>query len=105
MGMQMYIVAQRGEVNDDTSRQVQHCIRDHGGLILMVTRTGPLVALEDSQVASVGKHPLISFMGPVTLNPHGFAAARLQAIFAANLSKQLQLPGQPGEPAAELEEV
>ena len=91
MGMQMYFVIFKNAYSDDMSRQVQQFVRQRGGLILMVTRNGPLVGLEETQVAAVAKHPLVSFVGPVTLNPQGFAADRLQRIFAENLSKQLQL--------------
>jgi hypothetical protein len=89
MSMQMYIIAQHGKVVQETSREVQRCVREQGGLILMVTRTGPLVLLDDSKVPQVQKHPLVRFMGPVTLNPRGVAANRLQQIFVKNLSKQL----------------
>lgn len=89
--MQMWIIAQKGEYSPESSRQLQEFVHEHGGFTLMVTRTGPLVALEDSQAAVVQSHPLVDFMGPVHLNPHGFAAKQLQQIFAENLAKQLTI--------------
>jgi hypothetical protein len=87
--MQMYMIAQAGEVTEESSRQVQRFVRQCGGFILMTTRTGPLVALEDTRAGEVAKHPLVRFIGPVTLNPRGLAAEQLQRVFAENLSKQL----------------
>ncbi len=91
MAIQMYIVALRNGYSDESSRDVQRFVRQCQGFILMVTRTGPLVALDDSKVAAVSRHPLVGFVGPVTLNPRGVAAERLQRIFAENLSKQLEI--------------
>jgi hypothetical protein len=91
MGMQMYIVGLKGGYSDDSSREVQRFVRSCGGLILMVTRTGPLVALDDSRAPAVSNHALVNFLGPVSLNPRGIAADRLQQIFADNLARQLNL--------------
>jgi hypothetical protein len=89
MNVQMYIIALKGTVTDDTSREIQRFVRKCGGLILMVTQTGPLVALSEEQAAAVSKHALVGFIGPVHLNPRGMAAGHLQQIFAENLAKQL----------------
>ena len=89
MPIQMWFIAQHGEVTDQTSRDLARAVREQGGLILMATRTGPLVALDTEAAPVVEKHPLVAFMGPVSLNPHGLAADRLEYIFAENLSKQL----------------
>jgi hypothetical protein len=86
--MQMYLISVRGELTQEASRDIQRHVRKFGGLILMVTRTGPIVALDDAVAPVVEQHPLIGFMGAVTLNPRGAAADRLQRIFAENLSKQ-----------------
>jgi hypothetical protein len=91
MPVQMWFIAQKGEVTDDTSRELTRAVREQGGLILMMTRTGPLVALDDDAAPLVERHPLVGLMGPVSLNPRGLAAERLQHIFAENLSKQLDL--------------
>ena len=87
----MYFVAFRNQFTQQTSHEIQQLVRDRGGFILMVTRTGQVVVLDDSQVSFVTKHPSVKSMGGVTLNPHGIAAERLQRIFAENLSKQIDL--------------
>jgi hypothetical protein len=87
----MWMITQRGEVTEETSRELQLWVRQCGGLLLMATRSGPLVALDEDDAAKVEMHPLVEFMGPVELNPRGLAAKRLEAIFAENLSKQLDL--------------
>jgi len=89
MGIQMYMIAVKDELTHDTSRELQRAVRAHDGLILMVARTGPLVALEEQAVGALADHPLVRFIGPVSLNPRGFAAQRLEAIFSENLSKQI----------------
>jgi hypothetical protein len=91
--MRMWMIAQRGEVTDDTSRELQRWVRECGGLILMMTRTGPLVALDDEDAPVVERHQLVEHMGPVQLNPHGIAAKRLEQVFAQNLSLQVDLAG------------
>jgi len=91
MPMQMYFVAFRGEFDQEISRQVQYLVTQNGGFILMVTKTGQVVALDDSKAPLIAKHPKVRSIGGVTLNPRGFAADRLQRIFAQNLSKQLDL--------------
>lgn len=89
MAIQMYLVAFNGEFSQELSRGVQHRVRDCGGVILMVMKTGLIVALDDSKVPSVQQHPDVQLVGGISLNPRGFAADRLQRIFAENLSKQL----------------
>jgi hypothetical protein len=85
----MYMIAVRGGLTDETSRDLQRFVRQRGGFILMVTRTGPIVALEEGQAGALADHPLVEFVGPVQLNPRGFAAEQLERIFAENLSKQV----------------
>ena len=98
--MQMFMIALKGGYSDDKSREVQRYVRDHRGFILMSTRTGPLVALPEAEAPVISKHPVVSFIGGVTLNPHGFAADRLARVFAENLSRQVTFtpPGQPNSP-------
>jgi hypothetical protein len=91
MPVQMWFIAQKGEVTEETTRELTRAVREQGGLILMMTKTGPLVALEDQAAPVVEQHPLVGRMGPVSLNPRGIAVDRLQRIFAENLSKQLDL--------------
>lgn len=87
----MYLIAVRGGLTDDNSRDLQRFVRFHEGFILMVTRTGPVIALDEAKAAVVSNHPLVEHMGPVELNPRGIAAKQLQSIFAANLGKQVEL--------------
>ena len=42
----MYLIAVRGGMSDERSRNLQRFVRHHEGFILMVTRTGPIVALD-----------------------------------------------------------
>jgi len=91
MGLQTYIITQNGEYSLDSSRELQLFVRQRGGYILMVTRTGPIILIDDSQAHALAGHPLVGFIGPVTLNPRGVAADILQRIFAENLSKQLEV--------------
>lgn len=85
----MYLVVQRGEYSDDVSRTIQLAVRESGGFILMVTRNGPIVAVDDRDAEALKRHHLIESVHGVTLNPRGIAAERLQQIFAENLQKQL----------------
>jgi len=93
----MYLIAVRGGMSDEKSRDLQRFVRHHDGFILMVTRTGPVIAIDETKSTLVSNHPLVEFMGPVELNPRGFAAQQLESIFAANLGKQVELV--EGEPA------
>jgi hypothetical protein len=87
----MYLIAVRGGLTDEKSRDLQYFVRHHDGFILMVTRTGPIVAIDEAKSTLVSSHPLVEFMGAVELNPRGFAARQLESIFAANLGKQVEL--------------
>jgi hypothetical protein len=86
----MYIIAIKGEYSDEASHEIQRRVRERGGLILMATRTGPIVAMDDTEAKVIASHPRVAHLGPITLNPHGFAADRLTKVFAENLSKQIQ---------------
>jgi hypothetical protein len=98
MATQIYIVTLRGGYTPESSRDVQRLVRGSGGYILMVTRTGPVIAIDDSRAPVVARNPLVEFLGPVTLNPNGVAAGILTRIFAENLSKQIEggASSQPG---------
>jgi hypothetical protein len=91
MATQMYFVAIQGEFSQQASHEIQQVVHDRGGFILMVTRTGLIAVLDDSQAPIIRKHPRVKSMGGVTLNPRGVAAERLKRIFAENLSKQIDL--------------
>ncbi len=97
MAMQMYFISYRGDFSQQTSREIQQLVHDRGGFILMVTKTGQVVVLDDAEAQSAAKHPSIKSIGGVTLNPHGVAAERLQRIFAENLSKQVDLSKLTGQ--------
>ena len=47
MATQIYIVTLRGGYTPESSRDVQRFVRGSGGYILMVTRTGPIIAIDD----------------------------------------------------------
>lgn len=87
----MYLITVRGGLDDSKSRDLQRFVRQADGFILMVTRAGPIVALDEGRYSLVSGHPLVEFMGPVELNPRGFAAQQLQQIMADNLSKQVEI--------------
>ena len=98
MAMRMYLVATNQRLTDDTSRDLQRFVRGCGGLILMVTANGPIVALDESQAPRVEQHSLVRLVGPVQLNPRGVVAAELQRIFEHNLNRQLIVaPDEPTE--------
>jgi hypothetical protein len=89
--MQMYMVAFNGEFSQATSRSVQHLVKKCNGFTLMVMRTGIIAAFDDALVPVVQAHQAVKLVGGVTLSPHGYAADRLQRIFAENLSKQIEV--------------
>jgi hypothetical protein len=91
MAAQMYFVTFRDQFNEQASREIQELVHHRGGFILMVTRTGQVIIVDDSQAPGISKHPSVKSIGGVTLNPRGVAAERLQRIFAENLSKQIDL--------------
>jgi hypothetical protein len=98
LAFQMYMVAFDGEFSDAASRSVQHCIRDCKGFTLMVMKTGVIAAFDDAMVPRLQAHPAVRLVGGVTLNPRGFAAERVQRIFAENLSKQIEVRPEPAPP-------
>jgi len=104
MAAQMYMVALKGEFSQEASRDVQRRVRNLGGLILMVTRNGPIVMLDDRQAPQLASHPSVRMVGGVALNPNGMAAERLKRIFAQNVSKQLFVARKDGSPIAGSEE-
>jgi hypothetical protein len=91
MAMQMYFVAFNGAFSQQTSRDVQQLIYERHGFTLMVAKTGLVAALDDADAPIVAKHQAVRSVGGVTLNPRGWAAQRLQRIFAENLSRQVDM--------------
>jgi len=94
VAFQMYMVAFNGEFSQAMSRDVQHHIRKLNGVTLMVMKTGIIGAFDDSVAPFVQAHPSVKLVGGVTLSPHGYAADRLQRIFAENLAKQIEVKPQ-----------
>ena len=94
MAFQMYMVAFEGGFSQAMSRDVQHHIRKFNGVTLMVMKTGIIAAFDDGVAPFVQQHPSVKLVGGVTLNPKGFAAERLQRIFAENLAKQIEVKPQ-----------
>ena len=90
----MYMVAFNGEFSQASSRAIQHHVRKCNGFTLMVMKMGIIAAFDDALVPVVQSHPDVKLVGGVTLNPQGYAADRLQRIFAENLSKQLEIKGE-----------
>ncbi len=91
MAMQMYMVAFNGDYSQTASRAVQHHLRQCNGFTLMVMKTGIIAAFDDGMVPIVQSHPDVKLVGGVTLSPNGYAADRLQRIFAENLAKQIEV--------------
>ncbi|MGA8532772.1 MAG: hypothetical protein WB615_01545 [Candidatus Tumulicola sp.] len=104
MGMNMYIVTFKGGYNEETSRSVALLVKRLGGFILMVTRNGPVVAIDDSQAAALNRHPAVEFVGGVTYNPRGVAAQELQRLFVENASKQVERSDSPVSDSKDREE-
>jgi hypothetical protein len=87
----MYMVAFNGEYSQGVSRDVQHLLRKCNGFTLMVMKTGIIAAFDDGMVPFVQAHPAVKLVGGVTLSPNGYAADRLQRIFAENLARQIEV--------------
>ncbi len=76
MAMNMYIVTFKGGYSEEASRAVALQVKRLGGFILMVTRNGPIVAIDDSQAAALNRNPSVEFVGGVSYNPKGVACER-----------------------------
>jgi hypothetical protein len=87
----MYLV-QPKERNDEAARvEIAEYIAYHQGFILMATSYGSLlVAIEEQYLDMVKRHHQVEFVGGVSFNPDGPAAAQLQQLFAQNVALQLQ---------------
>ena len=69
MAFQMYMVAFNGDFSQAVSRDVQHHIRKHNGVTLMVMKTGIIGAFDDSMVPFVQAHPSVKLVGGVSPEP------------------------------------
>lgn len=92
MAVQIYLLhlhdAHQGE---DGRAAVADHVNQVGGFVLMATSAGSVVAAFDEQwVPALKRHQAVASCGAVTINPHGAAADRLRAMFAANVAAQLR---------------
>lgn len=104
MAMNMYIVTFKGGYSEEASRAVALQVKRLGGFILMVTRNGPIVAIDDSQAAALNRNPSVEFVGGVSYNPKGVAAKELHRLFVENASRQVQRSDSPVSDSTDLEE-
>jgi hypothetical protein len=99
MGFQMYLIQPRGESDEGSRASIAEAIALRDGFILMATSHGSLiVALDEEHVTAIRAHPLVEFIGGVTLDPAGAQAAALQRVFAENVARQLVARGPAAEP-------
>lgn len=91
MGLQTYLITPHGEFTNGGARDLLHHVRHHGGYVLMVMNNSGVIAIDDSLMPAIARHPQLKFIGPVTLNPNGIAARSLQNLFAQNLSRQIDV--------------
>jgi hypothetical protein len=90
MGIQMYLVQPRGESDEESRATIAESIALRDGFVLMATSHGSLiVAFDEQHVAAIRAHPMVEFVGGVTLDPNGPQAAALQRVFAENVARQL----------------
>lgn len=93
MGLQTYIITPHSEFTTDSGRDLLLHVRRSGGYVLMVMNNSSVIAVDDTQMQTIARHPQLSFIGPVTLNPNGVAAKMLQTVFVQNLSRQIDPVG------------
>jgi hypothetical protein len=101
MAVQMYLVQPRNSGDERMREAIAEFIAWHSGFILMATSYGSIIAaLDEVYVDKLKSHPEVDFVGGVTLNPEGRAAAELQQLFAHNVALQLAARATPQpEPA------
>ncbi len=98
MGMQIYLVQPRDLESEQDRVTLADVVASHQGYILMATSYGSLiVALDERYVSAIQAHPLVNFVGGITLNPNAPGAAALQRLFANNLARQLNNRQQPAD--------
>jgi hypothetical protein len=85
----MYFAQYRGAYDEGKSRALMIDVSALGGFVLMATKGGLIVAVDDADIPKVQNHAFVELAHPVTLNPRGLAAARLQQIFSENIQRQL----------------
>jgi len=91
MAVQMYLVQPQGSNNDQARVTIAEFIANRQGFILMATSAGSLiVAFDESYLDEVKAHPLVDFVGGVTLNPDRPGTAAIKRLFAHNVALQLR---------------
>ena len=94
MPLQTYLIVCRSAADIEAMKSIAQHVRGEGGLILMATRQGTLVvAFDDARLPAVKRHPLIEFVGGVTLDARGTAARELHRVFTEHLVLQVRGPG------------
>ena len=89
MSVQTYLIRCYG-TEVDVIRAVALHVRSLPGLVLMATRQGVIIAaFDDSMFEHVRRHGHVEFIGGVTLDPRGEAAAELHRVFTEHLAKQV----------------
>jgi hypothetical protein len=90
MSVQMYLVHPRNSGDERTREEIAEFIALRNGFILMATSYGSIIAAFDElYVDALRTHSAVQFVGGVTLNPEGRAAAELKDLFARNVALQL----------------
>jgi len=93
---QMYLVRRRDGSGADANLEIARHAAEHGGLLLMATRTGSLiVAMPEGGKEVLDRHPEVGFVGPVSIDPNGRAAKALRSHFARNVGAQLAASSRP----------
>jgi hypothetical protein len=105
MPVQMFVVHPRDGDDDEARGEIAAFIAQRQGFILMATSYGSLIAaFDDVHLDSLKRHPLVDFVGGVTLDPAAPGAAALQRMFAENVAAQLVergVVGAAGDDAAD----
>ena len=90
MPFQLFLVHPRSRDDDDGRVQIAELVVARGGFVLMTTSYGSMVtSFYDTHLDAVRAHPLVEFVGGVTLDPNAPGAAALQRMFAENVAAQL----------------
>jgi hypothetical protein len=105
MSHQIYLLALRGDVqdDDDVRDDMARLVHRVGGFVLMATGSGALITAFDEQWAPLfHRHAAIQACGALRLDPQGAAASKLRHLFAVNVAAQLAARADPdaGMPAS-----
>jgi hypothetical protein len=89
--VEMFLVRPVEWAPPEAAEQIAADVASRGGLILM--STGPralVVALPTEDRAWIEGHPLVGFVGGITLDDEGRGARELKSVFARNVERQLR---------------